>query len=424
MNAVLLAGALHAEVMEGRKQEFIDDYLRKVQLLCSQSYKEAQKLVTAGIVPTVILLLKARAVDEVGLELALITLGILACDPITANTIYRTKTASTLIEILSSSDSDNISALSVWCIHRICRSSEVAMGLIKQDLGILLIQKGLKGNLVFSRSSAWCLGILAYTDSLAQALSSYNIVRASVDHLGHLTANSTAAPEDICAAIYVIARMARTIQLSKSLVRAGCVPLVVHHLSTSENPHILQWSARAVGCLMRPSGSDIAKVLIKAGSARSLARLPRVLQPEVTDPLASFAFAIQRFSCAEWGAGTRDALVQAGVVDSLLAALRTSADVACPWVHIELALAVSFLGDVGGKPIRKEIVKAGGVDILKQVGATGKSEVAKACNLAVTTITGNLWTRNAASAKTAMSHNWSGGCPEHQPACPLTMAAA
>jgi len=175
---------------------------------------------------------------------------------------------------------------------------------------------------------------------------------------------------------------------------------------------------------MRPNGSDIAKALIEAGSATSLARLPRVLQPEFTDPLASFAFAIQRFSCAEWGAGTRKALVKAGVVDSLLAALRTSADVACPWVHIELALAVSFLGDVGGKPIRKEIIKAGGVDILKQVGATGKSEVAKACNLAVTTITGNLWTRNAASAKTAMSHNWSGGCPEHQPACPLTMAAA
>lgn len=64
--------------MEGRKQDVIDDYLRKVQFVSSQSSKEAQKLVTAGIVPTVILLLKARAVDAVGLELVLMTLGILA----------------------------------------------------------------------------------------------------------------------------------------------------------------------------------------------------------------------------------------------------------------------------------------------------------------------------------------------------------
>ena len=75
---MLLAGALQAEVTEGRKQDVIDDYLRKVQSLCSKSDKEAQKLVTAGIVPTVILLLKARAVDAVGLDMVLMTLGILA----------------------------------------------------------------------------------------------------------------------------------------------------------------------------------------------------------------------------------------------------------------------------------------------------------------------------------------------------------
>ena len=75
---MLLAGALQAEVTEGRKQDVIDDYLRKVRSLCSQSDKEAQKLVTAGIVPTVILLLKARAVDAVGLDIVLMTLGILA----------------------------------------------------------------------------------------------------------------------------------------------------------------------------------------------------------------------------------------------------------------------------------------------------------------------------------------------------------
>ena len=300
-----------------------------------------------------------------------------------------------MIEIFSSSHSDNVMALSAWCIGRICRSAEVATDLIRQNLIVSLIQKGLRGNLISSRSSAWCLGILPYTDSLAQTLASYGVVRASVDHLRRVAMALDARAEDKCAAIYVIARMARSIQLSKSLLRAGCVPLIVQQLSTSENPQVLQWSARAVGCLMRPNGSDIAKTLLDAGTAGALARLPRILQPEEVQPLGSFAFAIQRFSVAEWGSGTRRALVEAGVVDSLLAALRTSADVACPLVHIELALAVSFLGDVGGTSIRKEIVKAGGGDILKQVAAASKSDVSKACNLAVTSITGNLWTRNA-----------------------------
>lgn len=76
-NPVLLAKALHAEVTEGRKQEVIDDYLEKVRSICSRSDKEAQKLVTAGVVPTVLLLLQARAIDGVGLELVLVTLGIL-----------------------------------------------------------------------------------------------------------------------------------------------------------------------------------------------------------------------------------------------------------------------------------------------------------------------------------------------------------
>jgi hypothetical protein len=56
----------------------IDDYLQKVQFLSSRSAKGAEKLVTAGVVPTVILLLKARAVDGVRLEVVLITLGVLA----------------------------------------------------------------------------------------------------------------------------------------------------------------------------------------------------------------------------------------------------------------------------------------------------------------------------------------------------------
>lgn len=58
--------------------EVIDDYLAKAQLMCYNSTKEVQKLVTAGMVPLVITLLKARAVGGVGLETVLMTLGLLA----------------------------------------------------------------------------------------------------------------------------------------------------------------------------------------------------------------------------------------------------------------------------------------------------------------------------------------------------------
>jgi hypothetical protein len=75
---VLLAGALHAEVTEGKRQELINDYLRRIRILLSQSDKDAQALVTAGVVPTVILLLKSRAISGVGLDVVLATLGTLA----------------------------------------------------------------------------------------------------------------------------------------------------------------------------------------------------------------------------------------------------------------------------------------------------------------------------------------------------------
>jgi hypothetical protein len=277
----------------------------------------------------------------------------------------------------------------------------VAAGLIRQGLAGVLVNKGFKGGFIASRYSAWCLGVMAYTDDLAETLAAHDVVTASVEHLRHITEISNTTPEDSCAALYLVARLARTIPLSKSLAKAGCVPLIVHHMSTSEDPHILHWSARAIGCLQRPSSSDLAKVLLDAGSARALARLPRVLPNEVVEPLASFAFAIQRLSCAEWGGGTRKALVEAGVVDSLLSALRTSADLPYPKVHIELALAASFLGDVGGTSIRKEIVRAGGIEILKRVSAAGKPEVAKICNMAVRSITGNIWTRNAGTYYTS-----------------------
>jgi hypothetical protein len=76
-NAKLLAGALLSEVKEGRKQDVIDPLLIKIQNLGVKSHKDAQRLVTAGTVPSLILLLKTRAATGHGLETVLIALGIL-----------------------------------------------------------------------------------------------------------------------------------------------------------------------------------------------------------------------------------------------------------------------------------------------------------------------------------------------------------
>jgi len=255
-------------------------------------------------------------------------------------------------------------------------------------------------------------------------MAAQGLIPVAVDDLLKKAKSPNATGQDISAATYVIARLARSIKLSKALAKAGAIAPLVSALKTSEDPQVLDWSARAIGCLMRPNSSDMAKLLLDAGAAPGLARLPSVLADHEIDPLGSFAFAIQRFSVAEWGSGTRKALVDAGVVDSLLAALRTASDVPYPRVHIELALAVSFLGDVGGGEIRKEIIRAGGIDILKRVAAAGAADVQKTCNMAVTSITGNLWSRNAASAKTALTHEWNGGAPVYVPPMPPFSTAA
>jgi hypothetical protein len=304
-----------------------------------------------------------------------------------------------LIQIVDAARSDNIAALAIWCLARICRTTEVASDLLKQNLGRLLVTKGLKGGQRTSRISAWCLGILMRSDSIAESLADMGVVAALCEHLRRCSESIDASPEDYSATIYATARISRSIKISKALAKGGCVAMLAHFLITTEDPQVLLWSARAVGCLMRPNSSDMAKVLLDAGIARGLARLPSMLPTEEVEPLGAFAFAIQRFSCAEWGGGTRKALVDAGVVDSLLAALRTAADEPYPQVHIELAYAIALLSDVGGTSIRKEIVNAGGIEILKQIAAsTARVDVGKACNLATTSINGNIWSRNTGSS--------------------------
>nr|GAT54379.1 predicted protein [Mycena chlorophos] len=423
LNAGLLAGALLTEAKEGRKPEVIDEYLAKVHTIAMRSPKDVQKLVTAGLIPTLITLLKTRAADGIGLEPVLIALGLLVHDPITANTIFRTNSTATFIQILEAAQSDEIASLSVWCVTRMARSPEIANGLLKQGIAKVLVSKGLKGGPLTSRISAWCIGALVRSDAIADAMADSGMTNALSEHLRRVQASNVTGAEDRSATLYAVGRLSRSIKIAKALARGGTTEILAQILSTETEPRVLQFAARAVGCLMRPNSGDMAKTLLDAGIAKGLARLPSVLPHDELLPLGALAFAVQRFSCAEWGGGTRKALVDAGVVDSLLASLRTAADEAVPDVHIELAYAIALLSDVGGGAIRKEIVSAGGIDILKQIAAspTVKPEVSKACNLAVTSITGNLWTRNAASAKAAMYHDWSSGMPDYVPECPLPL---
>ncbi|KAJ7058399.1 hypothetical protein C8F01DRAFT_1148089, partial [Mycena amicta] len=77
-NANLLAGALLSEVKDGqRKAEIIDPLLEKIYRIGLRSEKETQKLITAGVIPTLIILLRTRAVDGIGLGKLLVALGIL-----------------------------------------------------------------------------------------------------------------------------------------------------------------------------------------------------------------------------------------------------------------------------------------------------------------------------------------------------------
>ncbi|KAF7360950.1 Protein kinase domain-containing protein [Mycena sanguinolenta] len=425
-NAAIIVGALVSEVNADRKPETIDTLLLSVQELGLKSDKEAQQLVAAGAISPLVVLLKARAAaDGVGLEIVLMTLGILIHDSVTANMIYRNNNIAVLIEVVSAAHADSVTALAIWSLSRICRTTEIVNGLLKQtrNLGKLLVAKGLRATAwSTARAAAWCIGALVRSDPIADILADIGMAPALCEYLqrcksSNLNADTTA--EDYSAGFYAVARLSRSVKIAKALAKGGCVEILGECLHTTEDPDVLLWSARAVGCLMRPNSSDMAKILLDAGVARGLARLPGILPAEEVKPLGAFAFAVQRFSCAEWGGGTRKALVDAGVVDALLAALACPVD---PEVHIDLANAISLLSDVGGGVVRREITNAGGIEILKRVGRlAGRVDVVKACNQAATSIVGNVWTRNSASAKAALAHQWSGGCPDYFSRCPIAM---
>ncbi|KAG9024880.1 hypothetical protein FRB95_010941 [Tulasnella sp. JGI-2019a] len=195
-SAVIVAGALLSEITEGRKQEVIDRYLHLTQQLISQSEEEAQRFITAGIVPTLILLVKARAVDGVGIEIALKTLGMLAHDSLSSNTIFRTNTASILLEIVDSSDHEDAIALSLWCLSRISRGSEVAAGLVRKDIVSVLLRKGISRSPSTAQIASWCLGNLVYTDAMAETLVAQGAAPIMVDHLRKTLSSPSSQPDD------------------------------------------------------------------------------------------------------------------------------------------------------------------------------------------------------------------------------------
>jgi len=64
---------------QGRKSDSrIDAYMAKIYRYALESDLNSHRLITAGVVPLLISLLKRRAADDKGLEVVLITLGVLS----------------------------------------------------------------------------------------------------------------------------------------------------------------------------------------------------------------------------------------------------------------------------------------------------------------------------------------------------------
>ncbi|CAE6411523.1 unnamed protein product [Rhizoctonia solani] len=376
---------------------------------------QARKMVEAGAIPHLITQFQNFLSSGEEIHHIIMAIGILSHDVLSAKSIIHSGMATQLMELSKGARADQVRACSAWSLGRMVQSDGIADKFIEDGFPDLLINwLTMSDNKDTRRYCAWALGTLARTDALAGKLVQKGAIPILTSYLAE-TAIPEADSEDICVALFGVARLARTVKFSKALAAAGSVEPMVRTLQQSLDPDVLNWSARAIGCHMRPNSSDMAEILLWEGAAQGLAKLPRSIPPDETEALGSFAFAVARFSCAEWGPGTRKALVGAGVVDALLSALRAASAIptADPQVHAELAFAVCFLGDVGGAAIRKEIRDAGGVEILKQVARQVPPDVKKACETAITVLTGNVFTRSRASAKTALAHDWSGGCPEY-----------
>ncbi|KAG9121021.1 hypothetical protein FRC07_003196, partial [Ceratobasidium sp. 392] len=318
-----VAQALMVAVDRGGDQAEIQKLVMQV-IDMAEDEGQAKKLVEAGAVPTLITQFKNLSPNGEGINYVILALGLLSHDLLSANSVVRTGTATMLMEISKAAREEPVRACSAWSLGRLVHSDDIATKFIRDGLPELLIAWiSTSKDKMTLRSCVWTLGTLARTDALAGKLVEAGAIPALATHLQQ-TAVAGADPEDLGVALFGVARLARTIKFSKALAAAGSVEPMVRSLRDTVDAHVLNWSARAIGCHMRPNSADMAKILLRDGAAEGLARLPRNIPAGETDALGSFAFAIARFSCAEWGSGTRKTLVQAGVVDALLSALRAA----------------------------------------------------------------------------------------------------
>ncbi|KDQ56524.1 hypothetical protein JAAARDRAFT_294306 [Jaapia argillacea MUCL 33604] len=423
-NAVQLAATLHAKILTGSTRPVIDQCFQNIQTLAFQSEKAAKHLVMAGVVPDIVKLLgQRRELEDVyGLELILVALGALAWDADTATMIHEQEISPTLIQIIMDSCSDNISSLAIWCMNRMCWSSELASKLIEDDFPSLLVQQYAEIGQLKSRFSAWFLGSLAYTKAQADILAEHSIPWSAHYLLACVSAPRSQS-HDTCASLFLVARMARSTSLSQSLVQAGCVPGIVYYLSTSYCPKVLYWSAVAVGCLLhldeQDSDKSISDALLEAGVAQALARLPDVLSANQVEALTAFAIAVQRVAWAGSRSDSCKALVDAGVVDPLLAALRTAVRIQNPEVQYELVMAVAILGDFGGWGVRKQLRVGGALDVLDQIRPVGHPHLRQARNKAMGAVSWIPWKINHDTARNIF-YPWMMSpycCPDYRPSC-------
>ncbi|KAG8688827.1 hypothetical protein FRC08_011241, partial [Ceratobasidium sp. 394] len=302
--------ALMGAVNKGTDQDEIRRLVRQV-IEMAEDEGQAKKLVEAGAVPTLIMQFKSLSPNGEGINHVILALGLLSHDLLSANSVVRTGTATMLMEISKAAREEPVRACSAWSLGRLVHSDDIATKFIRDGLPELLIAwMSTSKDKTTLRSCVWTLGALARTDALAGKLVEAGAIPALATHLQQ-TAIPDADSEDLGVALFGVARLARTIKFSKALAAAGSVGPMVRTLRQTLDPDLLNWSARAIGCHMRPNSADMAKILLGEGAADGLARLPRVIPSQETDALGSFAFAIARFSCAEWGSGTRKTLVQA-----------------------------------------------------------------------------------------------------------------
>ncbi|KDN38988.1 hypothetical protein RSAG8_09145, partial [Rhizoctonia solani AG-8 WAC10335] len=173
----------------------------------------AKRLVDTGVIPHLITELKNSSPGEVGVNNIISALGLLSRDPLSAASIVRPGAPEQLIEVSKGEQTGPARACLAWCFGRMVQSDDIATRLIEDGLPQLLISwLTVSDDTNTHRYCAWTLGTLARTDSLVDALVEMGAVPVLASHLIRVaTPQANLEPEDLCAALFAVARFARTI---------------------------------------------------------------------------------------------------------------------------------------------------------------------------------------------------------------------